>query len=47
MEGREPDPTGGATHYYNPADVEKTPAWAPLSKRTCKIGRHIFYTDVP
>lgn len=46
MEGREPDPTAGATHYYA-TTMPKPPAWAASATRTCKIGRHIFYTDVP
>ena len=45
--GSEPDPTGGATHYYNPKAVSKTPAWAPVSTFTVKIGAHLFFKDVP
>ena len=46
IEGRQPDPTGQATHYYA-TTMPKAPAWAPLAKRTVKIGRHIFLKDVP
>lgn len=44
--GQIPDPTGGATHYYS-TSMPKPPAWAPLAKRTVKIGRHVFFKDVP
>lgn len=46
IEGREADPTGGATHYYS-TSMPKPPAWAAKARRTCKIGRHIFFKDVP
>ncbi|MDH4873005.1 cell wall hydrolase [Pseudomonas sp. BN515] len=46
IEGRQPDPTGQATHYYA-TTMPKAPAWAPLAKRTAKIGRHVFFKDVP
>lgn len=44
--GADPDPTGGATHYYA-TSMPKPPAWAPLATRTCKIGRHVFFRNVP
>lgn len=43
----EPDPTGGATHYYNPKAVKRTPAWVKGATRTAQIGAHIFFKDVP
>lgn len=46
IEGRQPDPTGGATHYYA-TTMPKAPKWASRAARTCKIGRHIFFKDVP
>lgn len=46
-DGHEPDPTGGATHYYNPKAVNRTPAWVKGATRTAQIGAHIFYKDVP
>lgn len=46
ISGTAPDPTGGATHYYA-TSMPKPPAWAPLAKRTCKIGRHVFFKEVP
>lgn len=46
IEAKQPDPTGGATHYYA-TTMPKPPAWASKAKRTCKIGRHIFFKDVP
>lgn len=44
--GAQPDPTGGATHYYA-TTMAKAPAWAANATKTCKIGRHIFFKDVP
>lgn len=46
IEARQPDPTAGATHYYA-TTMPKAPAWASKAVRTCKIGRHIFFKDVP
>lgn len=46
MAGVAPDPTGGATHYYA-TSMPKAPAWAVHATRTRKIGRHIFFKDVP
>lgn len=46
LDGKQPDPTGGATHYYA-TSMPKPPAWAALAKRTVNIGRHIFFRDVP
>ncbi|MCY1361298.1 spore cortex-lytic enzyme [compost metagenome] len=46
IEGRQPDPTGSATHYYA-TTMPKAPAWAARAKRTAKIGRHVFFKDVP
>lgn len=42
--GRLPDPTLGATHYYD--DSIKPPAWAETGTKTVKIGRLTFYKDV-
>ncbi len=40
------DPTGGATHYYNPKVVTTPPAWvsAPGTVFIKQIGEHLFYT---
>ncbi|UCP00112.1 cell wall hydrolase [Metapseudomonas lalkuanensis] len=46
IEGRQPDPTSGATHYYA-TTMPKAPKWVAGAARTCKIGRHIFFKDVP
>jgi spore germination cell wall hydrolase CwlJ-like protein len=46
IEGRQPDPTDGATHYYA-TTMPKAPKWTAKAVRTCKIGRHIFFKDVP
>lgn len=35
-----PDPTGGATYYYN--TCIKAPAWSAKAKQTLKLGEHIF-----
>jgi len=39
-----PDPTGGATHYYNPRIV-KAPSWAGLFQPRGKIGAHLYFHD--
>ncbi|MFK7701367.1 cell wall hydrolase [Pseudomonas caspiana] len=46
IDGKQPDPTGGATHYYS-TTMLKAPDWAAIAKRTLKLGRHIFFRDVP
>ncbi|WP_349970916.1 cell wall hydrolase [Pseudomonas caspiana] len=46
IDGKQPDPTGGATHYYS-TTMPKAPDWAANAKRTLKLGRHIFFRDVP
>lgn len=45
INGRVPDPTNGATHYYNP-DVVKEPKWAAGKTPCAKIGPHLFFKDV-
>jgi N-acetylmuramoyl-L-alanine amidase len=45
LEGSEPDPTGGATHYH--ARGGREPEWARGREPSAEIGRHRFYTDVP
>lgn len=43
--GQEPDPTGGATHYF--ASHIPVPDWAsPPAVKTCAIGHHLFYANV-
>jgi spore germination cell wall hydrolase CwlJ-like protein len=46
MSSAEPDPTGGATHYYAIA-MKTAPAWAAKAKQTLKLGGHAFFKDVP
>ncbi|MDT9673828.1 cell wall hydrolase [Pseudomonas sp. JV414] len=46
MSGTEPDPTGGATHYYA-TTMPKAPTWTVGAKQTLKLGRHIFFKEVP
>ncbi|VVO11893.1 cell wall hydrolase [Pseudomonas fluorescens] len=46
IDGKQPDPTGGATHYYA-TTMPKAPAWTARAKQTLKLGRHIFFKDVP
>lgn len=38
------DPTGGATHYHA---VGVQPAWAKGCLPCARIGRHLFYNDIP
>ncbi|RDL16816.1 cell wall hydrolase, partial [Pseudomonas jessenii] len=45
IDGKVPDPTGGATHYY--ATSIKAPAWSAKAKQTLMLGNHIFFKDVP
>ncbi|WP_439878845.1 cell wall hydrolase [Pseudomonas prosekii] len=46
IDGKVPDPTGGATHYYAVA-MKNAPAWAAKAKQTLRLGHHIFFKDVP
>ena len=46
MSGKVPDPTNGATHYYA-TTMPKPPVWVKDAKPTLKLGRHIFFKDVP
>ncbi|WP_324730963.1 cell wall hydrolase [Pseudomonas paeninsulae] len=46
IDGHEPDPTDGATHYYS-TSMKTAPKWAARAQLTRKIGRHLFYRDVP
>jgi spore germination cell wall hydrolase CwlJ-like protein len=46
IDGKVPDPTGGATHYYA-TTMPKPPTWARGAKQMLKLGRHIFFKDVP
>jgi N-acetylmuramoyl-L-alanine amidase len=46
IDGKVPDPTGGATHYYAIA-MKTPPGWAAKAKQTLKLGGHLFFKDVP
>ncbi len=46
IDGKVPDPTGGATHYYAIA-MKKAPGWAAKAKETLRLGGHVFFKDVP
>lgn len=46
IDGKKPDPTGGATHYYA-TTMPKAPAWAAKAKQTLRLGHHVFFRDVP
>jgi spore germination cell wall hydrolase CwlJ-like protein len=46
IDGAQPDPTGGATHYYA-TTMPKPPKWVVGAKQTLKLGNHIFFKDVP
>ena len=46
IDGKQPDPTGGATHYYA-TTMAKAPDWAAKAKQTLKLGHHVFFKAVP
>jgi spore germination cell wall hydrolase CwlJ-like protein len=46
IDGKVPDPTGGATHYYA-TTMPKAPAWTAKATQTLKLGHHVFFKDVP
>jgi len=46
VDGKVPDPTGAATHYYA-TTMPKPPKWVVGAKQTLKLGHHIFFKDVP
>lgn len=46
IDGKQADPTGGATHYYA-TTMTKAPAWAAKAKQTLALGHHVFFKDVP
>ena len=41
-----PDVSLGATHYYA-TTMPRPPSWIVGATKTAKIGRHVFYKDVP
>ena len=46
IDGKVPDPTGGATHYYA-TTMPKAPVWVRGATQTLKLGHHVFFKDVP
>ncbi|MDD1967117.1 cell wall hydrolase [Pseudomonas putida] len=46
IDGKVPDPTSGATHYYA-TTMSKAPAWAAKATKTLTLGHHVFFKDVP
>ncbi|MOA19220.1 Spore cortex-lytic enzyme precursor [compost metagenome] len=46
LEGRVPDPTGQATHYYA-TSMKTPPKWTVGATKTVQIRQHIFYKNVP
>jgi N-acetylmuramoyl-L-alanine amidase len=46
IDGKVPDPTGGATHYYA-TTMPKAPNWVKGATQTLKLGHHVFFKDVP
>ena len=46
IDGKVPDPTDGATHYYA-ISMKAPPAWSVKAKQTLKLGGHVFFKGVP
>jgi N-acetylmuramoyl-L-alanine amidase len=46
IDGKVPDPTDGATHYYTIA-MKPAPVWAAKVKQTLRLGGHVFFKEVP
>jgi spore germination cell wall hydrolase CwlJ-like protein len=46
IDGKVPDPTGCATHYYA-TTMPKAPTWVKGATQTLKLGHHVFFKDVP
>jgi N-acetylmuramoyl-L-alanine amidase len=46
IDGKVPDPTAGATHYYA-TTMPKPPAWVKGATQTLALGYHVFFKDVP
>jgi hypothetical protein len=46
IDGVNPDPTGGATHYYA-TTMHKPPTWVVGARQTLRLGHHIFFKEVP
>jgi N-acetylmuramoyl-L-alanine amidase len=46
INGKVPDPTAGATHYYA-TSMPKPPVWVKGAKETLRLGHHVFFKDVP
>ncbi|RJX81247.1 cell wall hydrolase [Pseudomonas sp. LS-2] len=46
IDGKVPDPTSGATHYYA-ASMLTAPIWTVGAKKTLTLGNHIFFKNVP
>lgn len=46
IDGRVPDPTGGATHYYA-TSMPRAPTWTVGAKLTLTLGQHVFFKNVP
>jgi hypothetical protein len=42
--GKTQDPTGGATHFFNPKEVSEFPLWAADATNVRTIGDHVFMT---
>lgn len=45
IDGKVPDPTGGATHYYA-TTMPSAPKWVVGAKQTLELGHHRFFREV-
>jgi spore germination cell wall hydrolase CwlJ-like protein len=44
ISGEGEDPTGGATHYFAPGEIE-APGWAGKMEKTATVGGHEFFKE--
>jgi spore germination cell wall hydrolase CwlJ-like protein len=43
LEGKVPDPTGGAEFFVTPKVLEKPPSWLQNLQESARVGGHVFF----